>query len=97
MEQGKLEIKKTKKGYAGTLVFNNKRMPVPGKYAFQDDSLNGHECTFERDTKGQVVRIFVDDQELPTRDPNTSHQVKSSIDMHQAEKPGLKNSKMLDF
>ena len=40
MEQGKLEIKKTKKGYAGTLVFNNKRMPVPGKYVFQDDSLD---------------------------------------------------------
>ncbi len=98
MEHGKLEIKKTKKGYAGTLVFNNKRMPVPGKYVFQDDSLDGHECTFERDSKGQVVRIFVDDKELPTRDPNPSHQVRLSNNMHQAEKPGLKrDSKMLDF
>lgn len=97
MEHGKLEIKKTKKGYAGTLVFNNKRMPVPGKYVFQDDSLDGHECTFERDSKGQVVRIFVDDKELPTRDPNPSHQVKSSIDMHQAGKSTSKrDGNMLD-
>ncbi|MEN7546981.1 type III-B CRISPR module RAMP protein Cmr6 [Rapidithrix thailandica] len=81
MEKGTLKINATKKGFAGIIQFtkpNGKGGQLPvSVYKFQDGSLNGKECEFERNG-GTLMKLVVDGKTLyPTeqvRSPKTGSQ-----------------------
>lgn len=67
MEQGKLIIINTKKGFRGKIQFTNSKgkpaeLPI-SVIQFKDDSLNGKACKFERDG-GKLTKLVVEDQVL---------------------------------
>ena len=65
MEEGVLNIKKTKRGFHATITYQKKN-GKQGTYIiteniFKDDSLNGKECQFLRE-KGKLIKLFVDNE-----------------------------------
>jgi CRISPR-associated protein Cmr6 len=59
MEKGKLIVIKTKKGFAGKIIFERngmqKELPIT-VYKFTNDQLNGQDCTFARED-GHIIHI----------------------------------------
>lgn len=64
-EKGKIIVKKSKRGFAGSVEIAGKTMPMPS-YEFKDDTLNGKECEVERE-QGQIKKIVVDGKILPQK------------------------------
>lgn len=59
MEKGKLIVSKTKKGFAGKIVFEKDGKPkeIPVFSEFRDDKWNGQNCLFARE-EGHIVQII---------------------------------------
>lgn len=62
-EKGKLYISKTKRGFAGQVEINGKKMPIPTFYDIKNDLHNNAECEVERE-KGQIIKISINGMEL---------------------------------
>ncbi|MDQ7032450.1 MAG: type III-B CRISPR module RAMP protein Cmr6 [Desulfonauticus sp.] len=71
--EGILFIKKNRKGkFYGIVKLNDKEMPVPSFYSFNDLSLDGKKCNLEMD-KGQIKKILVDGKELLKKNSFKKH------------------------
>lgn len=64
MEQGRLEITKTKKGeFVANIIFSSDKKQPISDLKLKDDSLNGKEVDVQRE-KGQIIKIICEGNEI---------------------------------